>query len=102
VSIKQRRTECERKAQEAKEEERRKKEREAIQEANQKLIKQLESGAGAWHRARYLRRYISFRAQAARKSRPAGELSQRDGGLSNMGGEVRESVGSTQDQPAGR
>jgi hypothetical protein len=52
VSIKQRRTECERKAQEAKEEERRKKEREAIQEANQKLIKQLESGAGAWHRAR--------------------------------------------------
>lgn len=33
-------------------------EREAIREANSKLIAQLEADAGAWHRARYLRRYI--------------------------------------------
>jgi hypothetical protein len=64
LSIKERRAEDERKARERQEQERRQKELEAIQEANQKLIKQLETDAGAWHRARYLRRYI----QAARKS----------------------------------
>jgi hypothetical protein len=63
LSIKARRAEDERKERERQEEERRRQEREARQEANAKLIKQLETDAGAWHRARYLRRYI----QAARK-----------------------------------
>jgi hypothetical protein len=62
-SIKARRAEDERKERERQEAERRRQEKEAKQEANAKLIKQLETDAGAWHRARYLRRYI----QAARK-----------------------------------
>jgi hypothetical protein len=63
LSIKERRAKDEREAREHEEAERRREEWEAIQEANQKLITQLETDAGAWHRARYLRRYI----QAARK-----------------------------------
>ena len=62
LSIKERRAKDEREAREHEEAERRREEWEAIQEANQKLIGQLETDAGAWHRARYLRRYI----QAAR------------------------------------
>lgn len=58
LAIKVRRAMAERAAREREEQERQRKEREAIQEANQKLIKQLETDAGAWHRARYLRRYI--------------------------------------------
>lgn len=64
LSIKERRTKDEADERERQEQERRQKEWEAIQDANQKLIKQLETDAGAWHRARYLRRYI----QAARKT----------------------------------
>jgi hypothetical protein len=63
LSIKERRAKDERERRERQEQERRRKEWEAIQDANQKLIKQLETDAGAWHRARYLRRYI----QAARR-----------------------------------
>jgi hypothetical protein len=59
ASIRERRAESERKAREAEAEQRRKEEREAIQAAHQKLIKQLETDAGAWHRARYLRRYVT-------------------------------------------
>lgn len=58
LAIKARRIKAERAAREREEQERQRKEREAIQEANQKLIQQLEIDAGAWHRARYLRRYI--------------------------------------------
>jgi hypothetical protein len=62
-SIKVRREEHEREERERREQERLRKEREARQAANAKLITQLETDAGAWHRARYLRRYI----QAARR-----------------------------------
>jgi len=58
LSIKERREKDEREAREREEQERRRKEWEAIRAANQKLITQLEADAGAWHRARYLRRYI--------------------------------------------
>jgi len=58
VSIKARRADDELKERKRREEERRRQDREACQEANAKLIKQLETDAGAWHRARYLRRYI--------------------------------------------
>lgn len=58
LAMKARRAKAERAAREREEQERQRKETEAIQEANQKLIKQLETDAGAWHRARYLRRYI--------------------------------------------
>ena len=58
VSIKQRREKDERQAREREAQERRRQERAAIQEDNQKLIVQLERDAGAWHRARYLRRYL--------------------------------------------
>ncbi len=44
--------------------ERRQNELEAVQEANAKLVEQLERDAGAWHRARYLRRYV----RAARRA----------------------------------
>lgn len=57
-SIKVRRADDERKRLEREDAERRQKEYEARQDANAKLIKQLETDAGAWHRARYLRRYI--------------------------------------------
>jgi hypothetical protein len=63
LSIKARRAEDERKERERQEQERRRKgrrkEREARQEANAKLVRQLQTDAGAWHRARYLRRYIA-------------------------------------------
>jgi hypothetical protein len=62
-SIKVRRAEDQRKERERQEAERRRQEKEAKQDGNAKLIKQLETDAGAWHRARYLRSYI----QAARK-----------------------------------
>jgi hypothetical protein len=58
LSIKERREKDERAAREREEQERRRKDREAIRDANQKLTAQLEADAGAWHRARYLRRYI--------------------------------------------
>jgi hypothetical protein len=70
-SIKARRAEDERRERERQEAERRQKEKEARQEANAKLIRQLETDAGAWHRARYLRRYV----RAARKQ--LGEQSLR-------------------------
>jgi hypothetical protein len=63
LSIKERREKDEREAREREEQARREKEWEAIREANQQLIAQLERDAGAWHRARYLRRYV----QAARR-----------------------------------
>ena len=55
---KDRRAAAEQAAREHAEAERLREERIARQEANAKLIKQLETDAGAWHRARYLRRYI--------------------------------------------
>jgi hypothetical protein len=58
LSIKSRRAKDEQEARERKERQRRQEEWEAIQDANQKLIDQLETDAGAWHRARYLRRYL--------------------------------------------
>jgi hypothetical protein len=58
LSIKERRAKDEREAREHQEAERRREEWQAIQEANQKLIQQFETDAGAWHRARYLRRYL--------------------------------------------
>jgi hypothetical protein len=58
LAMKLRRAKAERAAREREEQERQRKETEAIQQANQKLIKQLETDAGAWHRARYLRRYV--------------------------------------------
>jgi len=48
-------------------------ERLARQEANSKLIKQLETDSGAWHRARYLRRYL----RAARRRLGGEALSVR-------------------------
>jgi hypothetical protein len=63
LSIKERRAKDEQEAREREERERRQAAWEARQEANQKLIAQLERDAGAWHRARYLRRYV----QAARQ-----------------------------------
>jgi hypothetical protein len=58
VLEKERRAKAEREAREREEEKRLEEERIARQEGNAKLIKQLETDAGAWHRARYLRRYI--------------------------------------------
>jgi hypothetical protein len=55
---KDRRAKAEQAARERAEAERLKEERIARQEGNAKLIKQLETDAGAWHRARYLRRYV--------------------------------------------
>ncbi len=71
-SVKVRRAEDERKERERQEAERRQKEKEARQEANAKLIKQLETDAGAWHRARYLRRYVhAARNRLGEQSLPA-------------------------------
>lgn len=58
LSIRERRAKAEQETRQREQEERRRKEWEAIQEANEELISQLETDAGAWHRARYLRRYI--------------------------------------------
>jgi hypothetical protein len=58
LTEKNRRAEAEREAREQAEEKRLAEERVARQEANAQLIKQLEIDAGAYHRARYLRRYI--------------------------------------------
>jgi hypothetical protein len=55
---KDRRAKAEQAAREHAEAESLREERIARQEANAKLIKQLEIDAGSWHRARYLRRYI--------------------------------------------
>ncbi len=63
LSIKERREKDEREAREREEQERRRKEWVSIQDANEKLIAQLERDVGAWHRARYIRRYL----QAARQ-----------------------------------
>jgi hypothetical protein len=73
LSIKERREKDEREAREREEQAQREKEWEAIREANQKLITQLECDAGAWHRARYLRRYV----QAARRQLGERQLSAR-------------------------
>jgi hypothetical protein len=64
LSIKERRAKDEREAREQEEAERRREELETIRSANGRLIAQLERDAGAWHRARYLRRYLAV----ARKS----------------------------------
>jgi hypothetical protein len=64
LSVKNRRAEHQRELREKEEEKRREKEREEIREANQRLIEQLETDAGAWHRAQYLRRYV----RAARRT----------------------------------
>jgi|GEM_PF-300908 len=66
LSIKERREKDEREAREREEQERRRKEWEALRDANQKLITQIEADAGAWHRARYLRRYIRAARHALR------------------------------------
>jgi hypothetical protein len=63
LKIKKRRAKDEEEARERAIEEARREELEEIREAHQKLIKQLEIDAGAWHRAHYLRQYI----QAARE-----------------------------------
>ena len=63
LSIKERREKDEREAREREEQEHRRKEWVSIQDANEKLIAQLERDVGAWHRARYIRRYL----QAARQ-----------------------------------
>jgi hypothetical protein len=64
LSIKSRRAEQERRAREREEQEQRQKEREARQAAHARLIKQIETDAGAWHRARFLRRYIGAAKRA--------------------------------------
>jgi hypothetical protein len=56
--MRQRRAKDEEEARQREEEARLREERLERQEANAKLIKQLETDAGAWHRARYLRRYL--------------------------------------------
>jgi hypothetical protein len=71
LSIKADRQERERQQRAFQEEEQRRKAQEARQQAHAVLIEQLETDAGAWHRARYLRRYI----RAARRS--AGQRSLR-------------------------
>jgi hypothetical protein len=71
--MRQRRAKDEEEAREAAEAERLREERLARQEASAKLIKQLETDAGAWHRARYLRRYI----RAARRRLTGEALSVR-------------------------
>jgi hypothetical protein len=58
LSSKSRRKDDERKAREHAETAKRQEELEARQAASTKLIEQLEADAGAWHRARFLRRYI--------------------------------------------
>jgi hypothetical protein len=63
LRTKERRAKDEQEARERAIEQARREELEEIQEAHQRLIKQLETDAGAWHRARYLRRYV----HAARK-----------------------------------
>jgi hypothetical protein len=59
LATKARRAKHEQEAREEEERQRRKAEWEAVQESNDKLIGQLETDAGAWHRARYLRRYVA-------------------------------------------
>jgi hypothetical protein len=73
LSIKARRAEDERQERARREAERRREELEARQDANAALIKQLETDAGAWHRARILRRYI----RAARKAVGANAIQAR-------------------------
>ena len=70
LSIKERREKDERAARQRAELARRHQEEEAIRDANQKLITQLEADTGAWYRARYLRRYI----RAARRTLGADSL----------------------------
>jgi hypothetical protein len=71
--MRQRRAKDEEEARQREEEARLREERLARQEENAKLIKQLETDAGAWHRARYLRRYL----RAARRSLTGEALSVR-------------------------
>lgn len=73
LSIKARRAEDERQERTRQEAERRREELEARQDANAALIKQLETDAGAWYRARHLRRYI----RAVRKSLGADTIRAR-------------------------
>ena|ERR1700690_250557 len=56
--IKERRAQDEREAREHEAQQRLEEEWKANQEANRRLIKQLQTDAGTWHRARYLRRYL--------------------------------------------
>lgn len=77
VDTKARRAEEQRRAREAAEEERRRKELEERQEANTKLIEQLERDAGAWHRARFLRRYVRA-VRGALSALPFSATSQKD------------------------
>jgi hypothetical protein len=62
--IKEARAECERRQRERAEEERLRKEQEDRRDAHDKLRAELERQAGAWHRGRFLRRYV----RAARHS----------------------------------
>ncbi|MGH8251918.1 MAG: hypothetical protein ACREVI_14705 [Steroidobacteraceae bacterium] len=73
LSIKTRRADHEREKRERGEAERRRKELEARQETNAALVRQLETDAGAWHRARYLRRYTA----AARRALDMGTIPVR-------------------------
>jgi hypothetical protein len=70
LSNKERRAKDEEEERAREEAERRCEELEAIKVANGRLIVQLERDAGAWHRARYLRRYLA----AARRSLGAQSL----------------------------
>src|SRR6266478_244684 len=73
LSTRARREKVEREMREREEQERIQKECEARQEANEKLIKQLETDAGAWHRARYLRRYVLAARRAVQQARRNGD-----------------------------
>ena len=75
LSIKTRRDEDEREERERQAAEQRRKDLEARQEANATLIRQLETDAGAWHRAKYLRCYI----RALRKALGAESVHARFG-----------------------
>lgn len=67
--IKAKRAEDERRHRERAEQERLRKEREDRRDAHDKLRDELDRQAGAWHRARFLRRYIQA-ARRATSSRP--------------------------------
>lgn len=68
--IKIRRAECERQAREREEQKRLEQEQEERRAAHAKLIRELERQAGAWARARLLRRYL----QAARRALKGGRM----------------------------
>jgi len=69
VRLKAERLECERKQRLREEEERREQDRKERREAHAKLIAELERQAGAWYRARFLRRYLHVARRAVGNDR---------------------------------